>query len=399
MPMHRILSGAARAAYLALAVVFAGVASAQDTRGFNFNKLSVSPYINFEYMYDSNVNYDPDEVDDNILRVNPGVDLSYRGNEWGLTGNAWFAYDWYLSESQLDADRYGEKLEVFRESSKGWKVVLGQSYLRSNQNDSILDGGRGLWRDRDEFDLTGALSYEFSERMSATLSAQYSDLQYAKDQREYSSLYGWEEWSVGLELARKLTQKTDLLLSGSYQDYTSDGAVGIQSSSTGYTLQAGFASRATERIRYRVLTGASWFDYADGDQLVGWTYSLDASWMINRKWALTVAGSSYYQPSEQEINQAVFVRAVSAGLTYRPWERLTTKLDVAYRSEDTEYSSATSDGYTEDLVSARLRADYRLRRFRFTTLYGAIDYEDRTSDMSVLEYNRLRLALGVNFRY
>lgn len=397
MTMSKILQDGKVAACVVLAAALAGRAVAQETRGFKFNNLTVSPYVNFEYMYDSNVNFDQDEVDDSILRVSPGVDLSYRGNEWGLSGNAWCAYDWYASEDDLNAFRYGESLEFYRESAKGWKLVLGESYLETSQDDSIVDGGRGLWRDRNEFDLTSALSYEFSERMAATLSAQYSDLTYANDNQQYMALYGWREWSVGLELARKISEKSDFLVAGSYQEYTSEGAVGVGSGSTGFSLQAGFGSRATERIRYRVLTGASWFDYADGDQLVGWTYSVDASYVINKKWAATVAGSSYFQPSEQEINQAMQVYTASAGLTYKPWRRLTAKLDVALRREENQYSGLTGAASTDDLVSARLRADYQLQQY--TTLYSAIDYEDRTSDGSSVEYDRLRFVIGVNLRY
>jgi hypothetical protein len=97
-----------------MAVMLAGGrAWAQDTRGFKFNNLTVSPYMNLEYRYDSNVNYDKDqEQDDNILRISPGVDLSYQGNMWGLSGNAWYAYDWYNDQDQLNADSYGESLEV-----------------------------------------------------------------------------------------------------------------------------------------------------------------------------------------------------------------------------------------------------------------------------------------------
>ncbi len=397
MSVSKMLREVNVAVCVVMAVALGGLSWAQQSRGFTFNNLTVSPYVNLEYMYDSNVNYDKNEVDDNILRLAPGVDVSYRGNEWGLTGNGWFAYDWYTSENDLNAMRYGERIDVYRESAKGWKLVLGQSYLETSQDDSIIDGGRGLWRDRHQFEMKSALSYAFSERMSATLSAQYVDLQYANDKTQYASLYGWEEWSVGLELARKITAKSDFLISGSYQEYTSDGAAGINSGSTGYTLQAGFGSRATERIRYRVLTGASWFDYADGDQLVGWTYSVDASYVISTKWAATLAGASYFQPSEQDLNQAVQVYTASAGVTYKPWRRLTGKFDVAYRREENEYSSAGLGSYTTDYFSTRLRADYRIQQY--TTLYSAIDYEERSSDNSLTEYDRIRFSIGLNLRY
>lgn len=372
---------------------------AQDTQGMKFNNLTVSPYVNLEYTYDSNVDLDTREYDDTFLTVSPGVDLTYTGNDWGLVGNAWYGYDQYDEYDALDGARYGESLKVYSESAKGLRLVLGQSYIKSRENDSIIDGGRGLWRDRDVFELTGALSYQLSERTGVTLSGLYSDLNYNNDGNTYSSLYGWQEWNVGLEVARKLTEKSNLLLSGSYQTYESDGTKGMESSSTGYTLMGGFGSRATERISYRALTGVSWFDYAEGDQLTGWTYSLDANWLINKKLALTVAGSSFFQPSEQEANQAMQVYTLSTGLTYRPMRKLSTRLDLAYRRDENEYATLGTKGESivEDIVSARLRADYQL--MRYVSLYSSVEYTDQMSNDSDYEYDRYRGTLGLSFRY
>jgi len=370
---------------------------AQEPRGFQFNKLSISPFVNLEYMYDSNVNYDKNEMDDSILRVNPGVDLSYRGNEWGLNANAWYAYDWYLDLNDLNADRYGERIDVYRESAKGWRLSLRQNYMKTSQDDSIVDGGRGLWRDREEFGFGGALAYEFSEKTTATLNASYSDLTYAEDQVQYGALYGWQEWSTGLEIARKLSEKSNVLLSGSYQEYTSDGAFGMDNNSSGYTLHVGVGSRATERIRYRLLTGATWFDYAGADQVAGWTYSVDASWVISKKLAATIAGSSYFQPSEQEANQAMQVYSLSAGLSYKPMRRLSTRLDLAFRREESQFNVGAGGAYTDDRYSVRARADYELQRY--VTLYSGVELEKTMSDESLNEYDRYRLSLGMNFRY
>ena len=377
---------------------------AQESRGVRFNNLSVSPYVNLDYTYDSNVNVDNNsgnykdaEQADSILRITPGVDLSYSGNEWGLKGNGWFSYDKYMEQDQLDKKSYGESLDFYRESPSGWRFVLGQKYLKSNQDDSLADGGRGQFRNRDELSLNSALSYQVSEKMGVTLSGMYSDLSYNNDSNQYSPLYGWKEWSTGLEFAYKVTEKSNVLLNGGYQAYTSDGAKGISSDSTGYSLMAGLGSAATKRITYRVLTGASWFDYADGDQMVGWTYSLDSSWVINKKVAVTVAGSSYFQPSEREQNQAMQVYALSTGLTYRPMRKLTTRCDIAYRREENQIDTASSAGETQDQVSFRTRADYQLQRF--VTLYGGIEYMTQTSDNSVNEYDRYRASLGLNLRY
>ena len=314
-----------------------------------------------------------------------------------MKGNVWYGYDKYIDYDELDEPRYGQSLSVYKESAKGWRLVLGESYMKSRVDDSILDGGRGIWRERDIFELTGALSYQMGERTGITLSGLYSDLNYSNDNNMYGRLYGWQEWSAGLELARKLTEKSNLLISGSYQEYESDGAKGLSSDSTGYTLMAGFGSRATERISYRALTGVGWFDYADDDQLTGWTYSLDANWLINKKWAASVAGSSYFQPSEREANQAMQVYTLSGGLTYRPMRKLTTRMDLAYRREENEYARAGVGDVTDDVFSVRFRADYQL--MQYVSVYGGLTYEDWKSDDRSQEFDRFLGTVGLSFRY
>ena len=359
--------------YAALCIVFLftcvlGAASyAQESHGFKYNNLTVSPYVNLEYAYDSNVDRNKAETADSILSISPGVDLSYTGNEWGFSGNAWYGYDRYVAFPLLDETRYGESLSFYRESAKGWRVTLGQKFLRSSQNDSIIDGGQGLWRQRELFELTASASYQLTEKTGITLTGLFSDLFYRNDPTKYYdpnnlqpiNLYGWQEYGMGLEVARKLTEKSNLLLSGNYTEYISDGSTGAPAktgdSSVGYSLMAGVGSRATERTSYHALMGMDMFTYGGGEKLSGWTYSLDANWIISKKLAASISGSSYFQPSEREANQAMQVYALSTGLSYRPMRKLTTRFDVAFRREENAFDTTiptTQTASTEDRYSA-----------------------------------------------
>ena len=380
--------------------VLGAFAQQEKPYGFKINNLTISPYVNLEATWDSNVDLNTREYDDWWLTINPGVDLTYTGNDWGLSGNLWYSYDKYMEYDELDEPRYGESLKGYWESPKGVRLVLGQSYMKSKSNDSILDGGHGVWRERDYLDFQGALSYQMGERTGMTLSGHYSDLNYKNNSEKYGHLYGWDEWTVGLELARKLTEKSNLLLSGTYQEYQSAGAKDdrFKNGSEGFSLMAGLGSRATERITYRALTGASWFNYGDQGNIVGWTYSLDVNWVINNKLAATVVGSSYFQPSETEVNQSMQVYTMSGGLTYRPARRLSLRGDVAYRRETDEYSRA---GYSAKMVdniwSVRGRATYQMQRH--VSIYAGLEYTDWESEEKNHEYDRILATLGVNFRY
>jgi hypothetical protein len=335
-----------------------------------------------------------------------------------LNGSVWYSYDKYQKFEELDEPRYGERLQGFWESPKGFRLLLGESYLKSKSSDSILDGGNGIWRERDYTDLNGAFAYQMSEKTEVTLSGQYSELNYSNSGQKYGYLYGWQEWSVGLELARKLSEKSNLLLAGTYQEYEQDN-VNVRgdrspydNASTGYSLMGGLGSRATERITYRALTGVSWFDYGGEGNVAGWTYSLDGNWVINRKWAASVAGSSYFQPSETEVNQSMQAYTLSVGLTYRPITKLTIRGDIGYRREEDQYrrlNYENVDGYetkmTDNIYSLRLRADYQFAKY--ASVYAGIEYTDwesdeskkKYSDSTQHEYDRVFGTLGLRLRY
>lgn len=401
MTNKKILLGLKAGCVCVCLAIMAQMSYADEESGIKYKNLSISPYVNLEYTYSSNVNYsDTQKEDDHIFSINPGVDLNYKGNDWGVNANAWYDHDYYHKYDRLDKDSFGESVDFYWESPKGLKLLLGQSYVNASQSDSLSEsGGKGVWRDRNQSDVTGALAYQFSEKTSATLSGLYSDMWYDNDPSQYGGLYGWTEYSVGLQLARQLTAKSDFLVSGSYQKYDSDGAAnGVNSSSTGYTLMAGVGSRATERIKYSLQAGASWFDYAEGDQMSGFVYEGHVSWLISQKWALSFAGSSNFQPSEREQNQASQMYTVSSSLSYKATKRLTTSLDLAYRREerqiDTRYSQ---EGDGDDRYSARLMARYHLRKY--VNLYAGLEYEEQVSDQNVNEFNRYRGTLGLNLRY
>ena len=104
----------------------ATTASAAD-RGFQFNNLNISPYVNIQYRYDSNVDSaHRGEFDDSILTVTPGVDLKYKGNNWGLDGHAFYGYDNYIKYDELDTHRWGERLKLWYDGER-WKLVLARA--------------------------------------------------------------------------------------------------------------------------------------------------------------------------------------------------------------------------------------------------------------------------------
>lgn len=386
-------------AVLLMSVVVPMGVFAQRSEGLRFGNFKLSPYVSIDATYDSNIRLQEDDRDDMVYRLNPGLDAEFKGTDWGIVGNAWYAYDLYQKYDVLNASRYGEDLEVYVESVKGWKFRMGERYYFSNQNDSNLTGdGSGVWRNRHQLDVDAILAYEINERLSVGVNAMYTDNWFDRETQKYQPLYGWSSAQVGAEIDYGITKKTGLLLNGAYQLYQTDGELqGEDDQSTGYSLNVGVGSRFTERLKYRILVGGNVYSYAD-ETTISPSLNGSVSWQMSQRWAMTVASATYYQPSETTRGQAKNIWSLSAGLSYKPTERINMTADFVYRYEDNEtmVNQVTTKDYVTDQYSFRYRVSYWF--VRYASVYAAAEYTLQDDEVRG-DWERYRLSVGCLFRY
>ena len=399
-----------------------GVTTPQkETRptGFRFfnNHLTIKPYVSLTYTYDSNIDTTHHAEDDSIFAVTPGADFEWRGEKWALTGSLWYRYRYYCEYNHdMGENSYGENLAFTYSSSqkneKGWTLMLSERYGFYNQSDDLGSrNGRGVWRDRETFNMAGILERRFTERWHADVQGQYNWIDYKNDTGHYAPLYGWSQYSAGLQAGYAASRWTDLLVAGGYSRYdqkTNSRGQNLNrrysNNSDSYSVMAGFGSHMTELITYRALMGASWFDYGNaGDTDCGWTYSLSANWRIHRQVQLSLLGSSYYQPSERSVGQAVKVYTLGGGISYLTLgDRLNLTANVSWRYEENVYSDSAytrRQNYDETWLSARLGADYLINRWM--SVFANIMWEEEWCGKgnSNYDYDRFRGTLGVRFHY
>lgn len=387
--------------------------------GFRFfnNHLTIKPYVSLTYTYDSNIDTTHHAEDDSIFAVMPGADFEWRGERWALTGGLWYRYRYFCEfNHDMGENSYGENLAYTYTSSpkneKGWTLMLSERYGFYNQSDDLTSkNGRGIWRDRQTFDVAGVLERRFTERWHADVQGQYSWLDYKNDTGHYAPLYGWSQYSAGIQAGYAASKWTDLLVAAGYSRYdqksSSHGYAlsrNYSNNSDGYSIQAGLGSHMTEQITYRALMGASWFDYGDaGDTESGWTYTLSANWRIHRQVQLSLLGSSYYQPSERYAGQAVKVYTLGGGISYLTLgDRLNLSANLSWRFEENCYSDSVythRQNYDESWMAARLGADYLVNRWMSVFANVTWDQEWTGHSNSDYDYDRFRGTLGVRFHY
>ena len=420
MKLHSIFFSSAFM-FVSTAIAQQGVTKPQTVSrptGFRFfnQHLTIKPYVSLSYTYDSNIDSDSSNEDDSVFAVNPAVDFEWHGAKWMLVGNIWYRHRYFCEfNDQMGENSYGESLQYRYSSSaqnaKGWSLMLSERYAFINQSDDLdSQGGRGIWRDRQTLDVTGVLERRFTERWHMDIQGQYSWLDYDNQTGRYAPLFGWSQYSAGAQLGYAASKWTDLLVAAGYSRYDQDidyndirTSRSYNEQSDAYSIQGGVGTRATERISYRALMGASWFDYGGGGYTdCGWTYTLSANWRVHRQVQLSLLGSSYYQPSDQYIGQAEKIYNLSAGVSYLTLgDRLRRSANLMWRFNETCYADSVYTSrykYDRTHLSARFAADYLLNRW--TSIFAHVIWDDESTDTnSYYDYSRIRGVFGVRLHY
>lgn len=420
MNFSRKMSFAAIAASATASMFAAGGSEADKPQGFRFfdNHLVIKPYVSLAYTFDSNIDSVKHATDDSVFLVSPAADIIWTGDTWMLTGNIWYRYNYYCHyNDDMGENSYGESLSykwtTSKPGEKGWSALIFERYAYTSQSDDLggdgrgSDNVRGVWRDRETITVSGALERRFNDRLHADVSGQYRYLDYVNNTTKYYPLYGWSQYSIGLEAGYAASKWTDLLVAGGYSHYHQHGSrTTTRHYSTGsesYTVMGGVGTHATEKIQYRLLAGASWLSYGGhSGSDCGWTYQVSGNWRITRQLQWSALGSSYYQPSERSLGSAMKVSTLSTGLSYLTLgDRLTLTANIAFRHEENVYHDsiigAASD-YDTEFLSAAIGANYTLNRWM--SFYGRLTYEQEwNSKHNNYEYDRFRGTLGVRFHY
>ena len=381
-------------------------------------RLTLLPSVSFSYTYDSNVDSSKHSRSGSQWSVNPGLHTIYLGDEWKLDFDIYYTYHAYSRyTSQLDSSTYGERLRFDWADSApdeaGWRVLFSEKFDQISQDDDMSNhDGRGIGRDRKQLTVEGVIERRLNSRLHADVNASYYYLDYDNNVKKYAPMYGWKRTLVGGEAGYMASKWTDLLVAANYMWLNQDNdrnygghlseARGkhIGSKSDGWTVMGGVATRATEKLAYKLMGGYSRFEYGDGvKDLGGFVYQANADWQMDADNTLhmMLVAASYYQPSEREYGSAIKVYNVSYGLGKGfIRNKLRGTLDLSYRKETHEYSEFREDDYDVDVWTGRVGLSYVINRF--LSVYARLEYQNQDAD-NRYDYDRWRGTVGFMLSY
>ena len=407
---------------LSASVLTAQAAVVDRPSGFKVGeRMTLRPYVSLSYTYDSNTDSSRKSGDGSSWVVEPGLGAEYKGDNWEIAGRAWYSYHAYSRYGhQLNESSYGENLSFRWANSlpneRGWSAMFSESFSQIAQDDDMSEySGRGIGRDRKTFQAGAVVERRINERWHSAAEASYYLLDYENNVTKYAPLFGWKRAVIGGEAGYAASKWTDILVAANYQWYWQDnsawtGAAPVPAGwrryadrSEGWSVMAGFGTRATERISYRLLTGWSHFNYAGADDINGWTYQASGKWKISDTWNTMLLASSYYQPSERELGSALRVDSVSWGIAHSMVRgKLSATLDFNYRRESHEYTYTAAHNYTDDIITGRIGLNYTVNRF--AQVFGRVEYQTRMCDGGdskgyLYDYDRFRGTVGMRLTY
>jgi len=413
----RILQRAGVLIMLGAAVLTARASMLDRPEGIRIGqRMTLRPYVSFSASYDSNVRSRSDGKDEDIMwTISPGLGLSYNAENWSLLLSGYYNYRQYCKSENSDYNRhsYGQDLRWNWANStgaeKGWSLVLGESFQQVTMADDMtLTDGRGYTADTRQFQFTGALQRRFNEHWHGDVNGAYYWLDYMNDNNQRNSLYGWDRWMVGGEVGFAPSRWTDILLSGSYQNYHQDNAENsslVSGDSKGFSLQGGLGSYMTDRISYRLLVGWSRFEYGGASTDDGFVYTASGNWKIGETWNTMLLATSYYQPSERQYASSSRVDSFSWGLAKTMIRgKLRGTLDLRYRRDTNNFAGGSiyNNDYNIDVITGRLGFDYNLNRLLAFFVYGEYQKSwnsEGSQRQDAYDYDRWRVTAGFRLKY
>lgn len=371
-------------------------------------RLHVTPSVSFAIGYDSNVDQAYARRGDSYYSVNPAAQFTYDGDSWTLSGGAYYHYSHYKRfNGNLKSSGYGQNLAFNwssddNEDGRGWTLSLTENFSYVPQNDDFTDrDGKGIWRDRQQFNFAGALAHNFTKELHADIGATAHYLKYVNQEDTYAPLWGWGSWGASANIGYTFGKWTDLNVSANYSRFRSDND--DRGTADSWSFMGGIGTRASEKISYRIMGGMTRYEAGEGRRACGFTYSISGSWKMNDTWTMMLLASSYYHPGERDVDTTTRNDSISWGIAHTMIRgRLNATFDVAYqRSKNECFDELDTDNYAEDLLTARFGLSYTVNRYLslFANISGQNNSTHGHGDGELYDFKRWRCMAGASITY
>lgn len=386
---------------------------AQAEDGINIGNLKLTPSLRGSYVYDSNVQRDPetrDHLSDTYFTTTLGLVARNSTDALQVEARGWGRLRRYDTFTDKDMEEYGFLLGA---SAGSRDILTTRLNLRwADLNDfsqepffqDIRDAQRisiEMAPDRSEassrqISAVGlAIGRDLTEEIEFDAGVQYSEVNYDED-----LLLDYKTYRAAVELARALTDKSAVLAVGSAGRQESDG---FDATAETRAMRLGLKTRATQKVTFKGSAGLREFKLEGLNERRNqrFDYELQADWRASTKVIAFVNAETVIVPASDERRNARQTRRASGGMTYYALPFLNFTLMGSFGRVDyvdpVQVRGEMIDKYV-DTVGGQLIARFQ-PRIKWLSLSLSARYDSNSSNDPNAEYDLWRFSASGTLRY
>jgi len=383
-----------------LAIIVGQVSYAELGDGVSFGSpagdVTIHPYVNSQFGYDSNVFFDDGEEESDTFTLTQ-IGLIKERSEVGFIdfgGRAYYFIEDYHDFDELDEDDFSFDANVGINQELDGKL-LGINNLKAKVDADFSDN-------EDVDQETGNL--ESTRRWGANLVLAYllgktgilgADVGYSEVSYDRDALFDREQVVYGVSLAPAVTDKTSALLRYERGEQSSDGF----DSDEGYDkISAGLSSRRSDKTMIELTAGAIDHDLADSEQ-----FSVDGRliWAATDKNTVTATIATGAAPSSFSRNNVNFQTLSTLALNTQHSSKISTTLKGYFNDSELERADdpTTPEGavkLSSETLGVSGKVNYRIQKY--LSVYALLSYEDRDSSLPDNNYQEEIASVGVDIK-
>jgi len=330
---------------------------------------SIVPSVQQRSEFDSNINMSPTNVlSDYILSLRPAADFNYTTETSQLTGHVGLFGQHYISHPQIDHIDQNYQINGRYQATPKVGLSLSTSYISDSTLIQELEtSGLVIGRTpRQAFSASPALTYNLTERLSASINYSFNRVLYQAPQ--YTDYTGHQ---AGLTFSYLLgDEKTSLISNNIIRESLYAG--GNNFKSIGFYL--GLNHQFTERWSANVMSGAN-INFSSFNTQVA-DFSLFPFF-------IQVKTKRYHDSSVSPF--------VSASTTYR-WTKLSLSGGISINQQPSAY------GAVYQVYRIFASANYQFTERLSGGLSGSFSYSNQTSQNVSSEYNYYNVSPSLTYR-
>lgn len=375
-----------------------------DAKGINLGGFNLKPKLDLEETYDDNIySSDNSEVEDFITTISPSVALQ---SDWsrhsvGLEAGADFIR--YQDESSEDVENYNIGANARFDIVRDTYLFTGLSYQELTEQRGSPDTAANAAEPTNYSDLTGNIGfYRGLRKVSLRVDSEAKKLNYddgstiagAKIENDDRDR---DQYNTTVNLGYEFIPDYQAFLRGTYDARRYDDTSALDRDSDGYEIVAGTSVNISGKARGELFVGYlnREYDATTLNDIDDVAYGASLLWNPTQITSVNIGINRTVEETTVANSSGYINTNYSAGLQHELRRNILLGAGLSFSTN--EYESTAANAREDEIFTANTEVRYLINSNASAKL--GYQYQDRDSNLANQDYakNTLTLGLGVGF--